>query len=110
MSDGRASVVNKRTHNPGPDDVYIGRPSEWGNPFAMRQESDRANVLLRYRVYLTEAVRSGDIAYADLAALHGKTLVCWCAPKACHGHVLAMAARWAWHGCDPRLGGWMLEG
>ncbi len=29
---------------------------------------------------------------ASIKALHGKTLACWCAPKPCHGDVLAKIA------------------
>ena len=90
-----ARVVNKRTHQPGPGDVYIGRPSSWGNPFRLGSESRRAEVLRRYRDWLATRVRTGGITRDALAGLSGRTLVCWCAPRACHGHVLAAAAAWA---------------
>ena len=32
---------------------------------------------------------------AELAQLDGRSLVCWCAPLACHSHVLLTAAAWA---------------
>ena len=88
-------VVNKRTHHPQSGDVYIGRPGRWGNPFRLRNESERPDVLRRYRDWLAGQVHSGAIGRAALAELAGRTLVCWCRPKACHGDVLARAAAWA---------------
>lgn len=39
---------------------------------------------------------AGDgITLDELRALDGKTLGCFCAPKACHGDVLAQAVAWA---------------
>ena len=88
-------VANKRRRAKQAGDVYIGRPGPWGNPFALRKESERNEVVRRYRTWLAAQVRSGEITRSALAALAQKTLVCWCAPKACHGDVLAKAAEWA---------------
>lgn len=75
------------------DFVYIGRSSAshnlpqspWHNPFRMVHESQRADVIQRYRDHITPLVESGEL---DIEALRGKTLVCWCKPKDCHGDVL----------------------
>ena len=75
-------------------EVYIGQPSRWGNPFELRNGS-RDLAVAHYRTWLWAEIRAGRVRLEDLAALHGLTLVCWCAPKACHGHVLARAAAWA---------------
>lgn len=69
-------------------DVYIGRPGKWGNPFRLGPKDDRAVVIARYRVWLLD---QPDLL-ADLHELKGKVLGCWCAPKACHGDVLAELA------------------
>lgn len=69
-------------------DVYIGRPSKWGNPFRLTSEDARAAVLEQYREWLMgrpELLRS-------LPELRGKVLGCWCAPRVCHGDVLAELA------------------
>ena len=76
-------------------DVYIGRPSKWGNPFVIGKDGDRATVIKKYRQYLWDKVKSGEITLSELAALHNKTLGCFCAPAACHGDVLTKAAAWA---------------
>lgn len=73
-------------------DVYIGRPGNWGNPFSMKSESDRDLVIEKYRIWLDRMVDSGDIKKEALISLRGKTLGCWCSPKACHGDVLLKKA------------------
>ena len=69
-------------------DVYIGRPGEWGNPFQIGRDGTRAQVIARYERWL--ATRPELLA--ALPELAGKTLGCWCAPRACHGEVLARLA------------------
>jgi hypothetical protein len=79
-------VVNVRTEG---CDVYVGRPSKWGNPIHLHRESERAEVLERYREYLKSHPEIADAARKEL---RGKVLGCWCAPKACHADVLAEIA------------------
>ena len=78
-----------------PFDVYIGRPSKWGNPF-----SHLAGTLADFKVVSREEaiasyenwiMKQADLL-ADLPDLRGKILGCWCSPKACHGEVLARLA------------------
>ncbi|HVC07285.1 MAG TPA: DUF4326 domain-containing protein [Solirubrobacterales bacterium] len=84
-------------------DIYIGRgkdphtgePGRWGNPFRIGPDGERAEVIERYRSWLWTQIKSGQIKLAELAALHGKTFGCWCAPEPCHGEVLTAAAAWA---------------
>jgi hypothetical protein len=76
-------------------DIYIGRPSEWGNPF-----SHRNGTLAAYKVDTREeavaAYRKWLLAKPELLKrlpeLKGKVLACWCKPLACHGDVLAELA------------------
>ena len=78
-----------------PFDVYIGRPSKWGNPF-----SHLSGTLADFKVATRdEAIRAYEkwiVGQADLMAdlheLRGKILGCWCSPKPCHGEVLARLA------------------
>lgn len=70
-----------------PFDVYIGRPSKWGNPFAIGPDS-RAVVIEKYRAWI---VTQPELM-AALDELRGKTLGCWCSPQACHGDVLVELA------------------
>jgi hypothetical protein len=90
-------VMNRHTDREfiSPDAVPITRPSRWGNPFVIGRDGDRDAVIAMFRKELWSRIKSGEIATADIAALHGKQLVCVCSPKPCHGDVLAAAAAWA---------------
>ena len=71
--------------NKEPYDVYIGRPSKWGNPFSIeRGDGTREEVIYRYREY----VLVNEYLMSCLHEVRGKTLGCWCKPKACHGDIL----------------------
>lgn len=69
-------------------DVYIGRPSKWGNPFEIGRDGTREEVVEKYETW----IKSQPHLLADLHELKDKVLACWCHPKACHGHVLAKLA------------------
>ena len=67
----------------------IDRQTCWGNPhFLADTKSERARIecLIQYIESLDEKTieRAGE--------LRGGTLGCWCAPKLCHGEVLATIA------------------
>lgn len=67
-------------------DVYIGRPSKWGNPWytGIPYKTERHTAIAHYRVWVQEQPE----LMAALPELKGKVLGCWCAPRACHGDVL----------------------
>jgi len=67
-----------------PFDVYIGRPSIWGNPFSIGKHGDRKEVIEKYRKWITRQPQ----LLSRLAELKGKTLGCWCKPNDCHGDIL----------------------
>ena len=71
-----------------PFDVYIGRPSKWGNPFSIGKDGDREEVIQKYEQW----IKTQPHLVSALHELKGKTLGCWCKPKACHGDVLARMA------------------
>ena len=72
-----------------PFDIYIGRPSKWGNPFRIGKDGSREDVIQKYRDWIL--ANSNLMALLPLE-LKGKTLGCWCKPNACHGDVLAELA------------------
>ena len=78
---GAARVVHCKKE---PYDVYIGRPSLWGNPFQIGRDGTRAEVIAKYRSYILGKPE----LLQQLEGLRGKTLACWCKPQACHGDVL----------------------
>jgi hypothetical protein len=74
-----------------PYDVYIGRPSKWGNPFSHKggtiakfKVSSREESIQSYKEWI---LTQGHLLN-DLHELKGKVLGCWCKPQACHGDVL----------------------
>jgi hypothetical protein len=78
-----------------PFDVYIGRPSKWGNPF-----SEKTGTLAKFKVatrkeaiqkYAEWIVQQPELM-KDLHELRDKTLGCWCKPKSCHGDILVWLA------------------
>jgi len=77
-------------------DVYIGRPSKWGNPFTHKEGTtakiivaSRERAVSRYRDYLR---KHPELVEAAKKELRGKVLGCWCSPLACHGDVLVEVA------------------
>ena len=68
-----------------PYDVYVGRPSPYGNPFALVKDSNRDEVIAKYRAWL---LGQPDLVARVKVELRGKVLACWCTPKSCHADVL----------------------
>ena len=72
-------------------DIYIGRPSKWGNPFS-HKDGTSAEFRVASRIEAIQKYEDWIITQphlmADLLELRGKVLGCWCSPKPCHGNVL----------------------
>lgn len=99
-----AVVVNLRRVS---YDVYIGRAGHgldgyFGNPIRfgrvcpvcsdIHEEDERADLLRCFEVWARARI-ARDPAYRErVRALHGKRLGCFCAPKTCHGDILARLA------------------
>lgn len=79
----KTQVVNV-TRPPYFAEVYIGRPSKWGNPFKVGEDGTREEVIEKYKQW----VQGQPELMASLGELRGKTLGCYCWPHACHGDVL----------------------
>lgn len=69
-------------------DIYIGRPSTWGNPYVIGRDGSREEVIRKCRLHV---LSRPDLLRA-LPELRGKVLGCWCAPQPCHGDMLACLA------------------
>jgi hypothetical protein len=71
--------------------VYIGRPSIFGNPY---QGGTREEQIAFYRGYWLDSMgKHGGFRRAaenllDIARTRDVYLVCWCAPKPCHGDII----------------------
>jgi hypothetical protein len=87
-----------------PYDVFIGRTrhgNRWGNPFSDKPGDTLAAVRVGSRAESIEAYREWLDGLRTVPGLtppsrdeivrelRGRVLGCWCAPKACHGDVLA---------------------
>ena len=83
-------------------DIYIGRPSKWGNPFSYKlgtiatiKTKTLEETLIEYEKWLLNQPQ----LLKDLYELKDKILGCWCKPKEgfnnrllCHGQILAKLA------------------
>ena len=87
------TIVNRR--NGRVAGVYVGRPSVLGNPYVTGQDGARHDVVDKYRVWLRAQYRQDGAVRRALHTLARHyltdgtlTLVCWCAPQACHAEVI----------------------
>jgi len=120
---GDTLVVNRTQHDTPADAVDIGRSKQggelrhicngtpgthFGNPHRLddiQAECDvsrsraRTISIQRFEADLKALLKQPDSTWRTaVEQLHSKTLVCWCAPKDCHGRILA---EWA-----DRLNSW----
>lgn len=75
-----------------PYDVYIGRPSKWGNIYSSKSSKyakyltkNRKESIEKYREYIL----NNQELLNSLDELRGKTIACWCDEnQSCHGDIL----------------------
>jgi hypothetical protein len=90
------SVLVVNVAHKQPCDVYIGRSTRgrrdlgWGNPAKMAGTSAKAR--LDAIVSYADHLRGESGLLGRTGELSSRTLGCWCAPKPCHGHILAAVA------------------
>jgi len=68
---------------------YIGRGSYWGNPYAMHENGDDREDVIRKFKYDFDFEKFPNKEKSEVYKLSGKRLGCFCKPEACHGDVLA---------------------
>lgn len=96
---------------PGADGVYIGRAGHgfdgyFGNPHPVGGPCPLCPGVTHWRGQAIEAFRPWFLARVGsdpefrrrVLGLRGKRLLCFCAPKPCHGHVIA-----AWIDAQPEI-------
>jgi len=95
------SVVNIRALKPGwesdPQYVYIGRKGKgfdgyFGNPYLVTSERSRQEALNAFIDHANHRIRQDSKYRERVKGLYGKTLVCFCDPKPCHGDYLEYLA------------------
>lgn len=79
-----ARVWNAATEDYPRHAVPVARPNALGNPFVIGRDGTREEVLAKYEAY----VRRRPDLMARIRELRGKDLLCWCAPKPCHGDII----------------------
>lgn len=91
--------MTKRVHHKKEDyDIYVARPSKWGNPFSYKEET-----LAKYKVNTrTESIEKhkewllygeGQYLLKDIHELKDKVLGCWCDENSrCHADILVELA------------------
>ena len=84
----KTTVVNLKTCKDA-DVVRIDRTTIFGNPFMMRTEADRRDVLHHFEKYFYDRLRKDIVFRCRVLRLKGEKLGCWCKPKACHGDIIA---------------------
>lgn len=97
----KTRVVNLRKES---YDVYIGRGrkpeyyrwepcsagyGQFGSPFPITEGSSREESIRKYKDYFYDRIRKDPDFKSSVEALRGKTLGCFCKPKACHGDIIA---------------------
>ncbi|MBE0438229.1 MAG: DUF4326 domain-containing protein [Gammaproteobacteria bacterium] len=70
--------------------IYCGRPSKYGNPYSMRQESQREEVVNRFRSNETckEVVKRLKVKLLSNPQFKNIKLGCFCSPRKCHCDVI----------------------
>jgi hypothetical protein len=84
-----------------PGQVYVGRPSPLGNPYALGRDGNREQVIAKYSRWLWARLQEHDspqeyelrrlLAQARSGELE---LLCWCHPLPCHAEVVRSALLW----------------
>lgn len=71
-------VLNCKTDFISKDAVYIGRGSKYGNPYRIGIDGNRD--------FVCDMFEKNVLPNLNIDELYDKDLVCFCAPKRCHGH------------------------
>lgn len=85
-----ALVVNK---DRGDDfDLYIGRGTPWGNPYAVGKlegQHEREEAIELYRRHFQDDLLKDQSLRRGIIGMRGLRIACHCKPLACHGDVIA---------------------
>lgn len=75
-------------------DVYVGRGTPFGNPFAIGEKDedgkkiDRDEAIRKYREHFYQKLQMDPNFKKQVLALKGKILGCHCVPMHCHTEVI----------------------
>lgn len=97
------SMKNKKADD---DNIYIGRPTEFGNPYRTAENKtlqDRMSNCIKFRNNLFTIINGNinPVLIEKIKNMVDKNVICWCSNgtcsmaeggQFCHGHVLLYAA------------------
>jgi len=97
----RPEYNNLREWMADPNNIYVGRAnivfvdnkryppsaSPFANPFTVKDHG-REGAIIRYIDWIKRKLLTEPDIELVLLKYYGKNLGCWCAPHACHAHVL----------------------
>jgi hypothetical protein len=87
------TVVNRRTGQPY--DIYAGRPTLLGNPYAIGVDGTRDEVVEQYEKYAWQRMHKDEKFRGLLLSCENRRVACWCAPLNCHVEAIArLIERW----------------
>lgn len=75
-------------------DSYIGRKGfgmsgEFGNPYRLNKDGSRYDIMIKFRKYFMKRLNNDPEFKKRILGLRGLTLGCFCAPRPCHGDIIA---------------------
>lgn len=80
------TVENVHSGKPG---IYCARPTQFGNPFAIGKDGNRAQVIAKYREYFYNKLEADTKFKEAVLKLKGHVLLCFCYPLDCHCNIIA---------------------
>lgn len=79
-----------------PNTVYVGRPSQWGNPFLLAKNPIAPQIAVdRFKLHLDGYFSATGLAHFEewIKPLRGKNLACFCSlDQPCHADILLQLA------------------
>lgn len=70
------------------DYTYIGRGSDFGNPFKIGKDGTREEVIKKFRQYFYKRIFTDPKFAEKVETLRGCVLGCFCEPLDCHSDVI----------------------
>jgi hypothetical protein len=77
-------VLNKHKLQAGDAGIYIGRGTDYGNPFKIGEDGTRDEVCDKYNEWIDKPEQAW-IRQKIKKHLKGANVICFCAPARCHG-------------------------
>ena len=87
-------VYNKRDYCYPNHAKYVGRPTDFGNPFVVGRDGAQGECVELYRNWIWQPEQTW-LREKIMNELRGKDLICWCKPKICHADIILEIANCA---------------